>query len=74
MRVRVGVSSIIFIYIYIFFKRKFLFLFGSVLFYICIWVLPRNVYLWKKIYLVNRLHKLQKIADTFPCYLGCMLV
>ena len=43
------------VYAGIVFFRNYYFCLVIVIFYICFWVLPRNVYLWKKIYLVNRL-------------------
>ena len=67
MRVRVGIRSI------------FLdFHFCLVIFYIIICILvcfwPRNISTEEDLSCESAWNKLQKIADTFPCYLGSMLV
>ena len=55
-----------------FFKFPFL----MVIFYICILAcfLPRNIPMEEDLSCELVWNKLQKSADTFPCYLGSMLV
>ena len=63
--VRVGIRSIFF---------KFPVQFVYILYLILVCFLPRNISMEEGLSCESARNKSQKIADTFPCYLGSMLV